>query len=265
MARDKGFQIFYRSIYDFLHLLYLRIFDQAAVRVMLVEKQLNECIDRMLDQEQSALERCETEVVIWRSRVLWLEKVMSDWKFKERSRWKSGLTPLPSWKRKFSQNWSGSISNGKGAGQPKEKKVKLANEESVLVPVQIALESSEGNIAVRVEDSAAISVGVLEMISKSVQTDEPRGAGRSMDLSKKKVGGSQSRSRSKRGDELKIKFPQIGSGRVQPPSSGDTKRAEKNSYKPGSIDDLFAKDIMQVIDEVGDEIDDVGQVVDVEA
>ena len=195
MARDKGFQIFYRSIYDFLHLLYLRIFDQAAVRVMLVEKQLNECIDRMLDQEQSALERCETEVVIWRSRVLWLEKVMSDWKFKERSRWKSGLTPLPSWKRKFSQNWSGSISNGKGAGQPKEKKVKLANEESVLVPVQIALESSEGNIAVRVEDSAAISVGVLEMISKSVQTDEPRGAGRSMDLSKKKVGGSQSRSR----------------------------------------------------------------------
>jgi len=265
MARDKGFRVFYRSIYDCLRLLYLRIFGQAPVRVMLVEKQLNECIDRMLDQERSALERCEIEVVIRRSRVLWLEEVKSDWKFKERSRWKSGLTPLPSWKRKFSQKRSGSVSNGKGAGQPKEKKVKLAEEESVLVPVQIVLDSSKVNSAVRAEDSAASSVGVLEMISKSVQTDEITGAGRSRDLSKKKVGGFRSRSRSKRGDERKIKFPPIGSGKVRVPGSGDVKKVEKKSYEPGSIDDLIAKDSMEVIDEAGDEVGDVGRVVDVEA
>ena len=41
------------------------------------------------------------EVVIRRSRVLWLEEVKSDCKFKERSRWKIGLTKLSFWKRKF--------------------------------------------------------------------------------------------------------------------------------------------------------------------
>lgn len=241
------------------------MFDQAAVRVMLVEKQLNECIDRMLDQERNALDRCETEVVIRRSRVLWLEEVKSDWKFKERSRWKSGLTPLPSWKRKFSQKRSASVSNGNGADQPKEKKVKLAEKSSVLVPVQIVLDSSEINSAVRDEDSAAISLGVLEMVSKSVQTDEVVGARRSRDLSKKKDGEPQNRSRSKKGEEVKIKFPPIGSGKVQSPGSGCAKRTEKKVYEPGSIDDLIAKDSMQVINEVGDEVDGAGQVIDVEA
>lgn len=175
------------------------------------------------------------------------------------------MTPLPSWKRKFSQKRAGSVSNGDGVAKPKEKKVKLAEKESVLVPVQIVLDASEVNSVVRVEDSAAVSLGVLEMISKAVQMDEVAGTGRSRDLSKKKDGGPQSRSRTKKGDEVKIMFPPIGSGRVQSPGSVYSKKIEKKVYEPGSIDDLIANDSMLVIDEVGGEIDDAGRVVDVEA
>ena len=52
-----------------------------------------------LDEERSALDRCEAEIVVRRSRVAWLEKVQAD-DLGDRYMWRRGLEALPSWKSK---------------------------------------------------------------------------------------------------------------------------------------------------------------------
>ena len=62
-----------------------------------MEKQLNTRIEILLEEERSCLERVEKELAVRKSRVLYLESVIPDSEFTERTLWRDKLPPLPSW------------------------------------------------------------------------------------------------------------------------------------------------------------------------
>ena len=49
------------------------------------------------------LERCEVEIYARRSRVSWLEQIKAD-QLQDRNLWRSGLVPVPVWKRKVKRH-----------------------------------------------------------------------------------------------------------------------------------------------------------------
>ena len=56
-----------------------------------------------LEEERGALERCEVEIVVRRSRVSWLEQVQAD-ELGDRYLWRQGLEALPRWKSKTARH-----------------------------------------------------------------------------------------------------------------------------------------------------------------
>ena len=77
MATDPKWQISFRSMYDSLRLLYLRLFNKEARTVEMMELQLKHRIELMLTQERLCLERHEQELAIRQAHVLYLESVTS--------------------------------------------------------------------------------------------------------------------------------------------------------------------------------------------
>ena len=78
MKIDSIFRTYYHGLYDFIRLLYKRIFEKHSPIVIQSEKQWSYRIDYVLEEEQGALERCEEESIIRRSRIAWLEKMKAD-------------------------------------------------------------------------------------------------------------------------------------------------------------------------------------------
>ena len=56
-----------------------------------------------LDEERGALDRCEAEIFVRRSRVAWIEQVQAD-ELGDRYLWRHGLIALPSWKSKTARH-----------------------------------------------------------------------------------------------------------------------------------------------------------------
>ena len=52
--------------------------DCSSLVVIQAEKKWSSKLDRVLDEECGALERCEEEIVFRRARVVWLEQVKAD-------------------------------------------------------------------------------------------------------------------------------------------------------------------------------------------
>ena len=100
MESDEGFRRFYRSLYDAMRLLHLRVLDKRAPVVEMVEKELKVTVGNSLQEELEGLRKSEEETQRRRKRVAWLEKLASDWEYEERTRWKE-VTPTlnPSKKR----------------------------------------------------------------------------------------------------------------------------------------------------------------------
>ena len=70
MATDPKWQISFRGVYDSLRLLYLRLFNEEARTVEMMELQLKHRIELMLAEERICLERHEQELAVHRARVL---------------------------------------------------------------------------------------------------------------------------------------------------------------------------------------------------
>ena len=73
MATDPKWQISFRGVYDSLRLLYLRLFNEEARTVEMMELQLKHRIELMLAEERICLERH----AVRRARLLYLESVTS--------------------------------------------------------------------------------------------------------------------------------------------------------------------------------------------
>ena len=100
MESDEGFRRFYRSLYDAMRLLHLRVLDKRAPVVEIVEKELKVTVGNSLLEELEGLRKSEEETERRRKRVAWLEKLASDWEYEERTRWKEETPTLnPSKKR----------------------------------------------------------------------------------------------------------------------------------------------------------------------
>ena len=78
---------------------FIEDYDETPVTVIQAEKHWSSNLDHVLDEEREVLEKCEVEVSAWRSRVSWLEQLKAD-DLQDRNRCRSGLVPLPFWKRK---------------------------------------------------------------------------------------------------------------------------------------------------------------------
>ena len=78
MATDPKWQISFRGLYDSLRLLYLRLFNEEARTVEIMELQLKNRIELMLAEERICLERHERELAVHRARVLYLLSVTSE-------------------------------------------------------------------------------------------------------------------------------------------------------------------------------------------
>ena len=68
-----------------------------------MEEHLLGKLDKKLEEERRALDRCEIEVRARKKRVEWMEAIRFEGEFKDRSRWKEGVPSLPSWKQKKSK------------------------------------------------------------------------------------------------------------------------------------------------------------------
>ena len=99
MKVNQKFRTYGFRFYDALRLLYRRIYDESLETVIQVEKHWSSKLDHVLEEERGALECCEEEILARRSRVTWLEQIKADY-FQDRNLWRSGLVPLPVWKRK---------------------------------------------------------------------------------------------------------------------------------------------------------------------
>ena len=65
-----------------------------------MEEHLLGKLDKKLEEERRALDRCEIEVRARKKRVEWMEAIRFEGEFKDRSRWKEGVPSLPSCKQK---------------------------------------------------------------------------------------------------------------------------------------------------------------------
>ena len=96
MATDPKWQIDFRGVYDSLRLLYLRLFNEEARTVEMMELQLKHRIELMLAEERICLERHEQELAVHQAHVLYLESVTSEEaEFQERTDWRKKLPSLP--------------------------------------------------------------------------------------------------------------------------------------------------------------------------
>ena len=64
MVTDPAWQIAFRGVYDSLRLLYLRLFNEEARTVEMMELQLTHRIELMLAEERICLERHEQELAV---------------------------------------------------------------------------------------------------------------------------------------------------------------------------------------------------------
>ena len=159
MIKNSGFRIFYKSLYDALRLLFLRIFCESAPQVTRLEKELNDGVEKVYQEEKAALERVEIEVAIRRERVSYMEEVRIDWRMKERTRWREGIPQLPVWKRrKGTTGKKRARSQSRSRSVKPEKRIKLskkARKSSVLVPVQPALKGVRSVVGSCSEDKVS--------------------------------------------------------------------------------------------------------------
>ena len=178
MIRNSGFRIFYKCLYDALRLMFLRIFNEPAPVVNQLEKELNEGVEKVYQEEKNALEKVEIEVVIRRERVAYMEEVREDWKLKERSRWREGIPQLPVWKRRggaAGKKRSRSRSKSRPVSAKRRRLNKKGRKSSVLVPVQpapLGARSVSGNCA---EDGSVVEVKVGD------GSEKPKRAGSVLD------------------------------------------------------------------------------------
>ena len=78
MKIDGRFRSYYHSVYDAVRLLHKRIFDFSSEVIVESERKWSSKLEIALEEERGALERCEAEIVVSRSRVAWLEQVEAD-------------------------------------------------------------------------------------------------------------------------------------------------------------------------------------------
>ena len=86
-----------------MRLLYLRLVNEEARTVELMELQLKHRVELMLAEERLCLEQHEKELAVRKSWVLYLESVTVNSEFAERTQWRSKLTTLPRWSSGESQ------------------------------------------------------------------------------------------------------------------------------------------------------------------
>ena len=101
--------------------MYLRLFNEEARTVELMELQLKYWVEILLAEERLCLEQHEKELAVRKSRVLYLESVTVDSEFAEHTQWQSKLPPLPKWSsRRKSNKKRPRVSCGDGP-EPKRK------------------------------------------------------------------------------------------------------------------------------------------------
>ena len=83
LAADPKWQISFCGVYDSLRLLYLRLFNEEARTVELMELQLKHRVELLLAEERLCLERHEKEIAVRKSQVLYLQSVTADSEFAE--------------------------------------------------------------------------------------------------------------------------------------------------------------------------------------
>ena len=103
MKKDSRFRSHYHGVYDAIRLLHKRVFDFSSDVVVASENKWKSKLEIALDEERSALDRCEAEIAVRRSRVAWLKKVQSD-DLGDRYLWRKGMEALPSWKSKTARH-----------------------------------------------------------------------------------------------------------------------------------------------------------------
>ena len=103
MKKDIRFRSYYHGVFDAVSLLNKRIFHFPSDVVVASENKWKTKLEIVLDEERSALHRCEAEMVVRRSRVAWLEQVQAD-DLGDRYLWRKGLEALPSWKSKTARH-----------------------------------------------------------------------------------------------------------------------------------------------------------------
>ena len=97
LAAEPKWQILFRRIYNSLHLLFLRLFNEETRTVELMELQLKHRVKLLLEEERVCLEHHEKELAMRKSCILYLESVTTEPEFAECTQWRSKLPPLPKW------------------------------------------------------------------------------------------------------------------------------------------------------------------------
>ena len=147
MATDPKWQIPFRSLYDSLRLLHLRIFNEEARTVEIMELQLKHRIELMLNEERICLERHDQELAVRRAHVLYLESVTSEEaEFQKRTHWREKLPSLPRWpsRRKANKRKPRGANGGADGDRPRARLLEYSRQ------VQMLLSSENSSLIRRV-------------------------------------------------------------------------------------------------------------------
>ena len=126
MKVDQKFRSYYYGLYDSLRLLYRRIYYEFPVKIIQAEKHWSSKLDQFLKEEQGALECYKDEITARRARVAWLEQIKAD-ELIDRNLWRSGLVPLPVWRRKVKKHVAKRKGNNPAPATDKKRKVDEAS------------------------------------------------------------------------------------------------------------------------------------------
>ena len=141
-----------------------------------MEEHLLGKLDKKLEEERRALDRCEIEVRARKKRVEWMEAIRFEGEFKDRSRWKEGVPSLPSWKQKKSKKRERSCSREDEDRRPEKIRHQL---QDTVGETQTVRELSP---VLRCEDSEKIDGGEFSKSHRSRSSEVFREHPRSINL-----------------------------------------------------------------------------------
>ena len=95
MRLDPDFKDNYRGIYDALRLLYRRLYNALAPTVDSMDTQLILSMVNVRDEEKARVDKLMIEVIARQKRIKFVDDIMENGEFQERSRWQARMPPLP--------------------------------------------------------------------------------------------------------------------------------------------------------------------------
>ena len=139
-----------------------------------MELQLKHQVELLLEEERVCLEGHEKELAVCRSRVLYLEAVMAEPEFAERTQWRSKLPALPKWPSRRKANKKRPRTSSRDGPAPKRKcsrRSKVGNIFTSGTTASLSTEAFPNQKGVVVSKAVPVAENLFDMLLDEILSD----------------------------------------------------------------------------------------------